>query len=84
MSDEGFVLFAQPSFFAGASRLVDFFGVLNTYNKSHTPEEADFRAILSDWEAVGLSLLLAERKFSKEYEAILNYEPSSKIEAPCP
>ena len=75
MSEGGFMLYANPSFFEGMSRLIDFSGVLNTYNTSLTPEEADFRAILSDWESVGFGLLLAENKFVKEYEPMINHEP---------
>jgi hypothetical protein len=74
MSEDSFVLYARPSFLEGMARLIDFSGVLNTYNVSLTPEEADFRAILSDWEAVGLELLLAEKNFIKENEPIIYHE----------
>jgi len=71
MSELGFVLYAKPSFFEGMSRLIDFSGALNTYNISRTPEEADFKAILSDWEAVGFDLLFAERKFNREFKPVI-------------
>ncbi len=74
MSEYGFVLYAQPSFLEGMSRLIDFTGSLNTYNISLSPEEADFRAILSDWEAVGSGILLAEKDFIKENEPVINHE----------
>ena len=71
MSEHGFVLYANPSFFEGMSRLIDFGGLLNSYNLSKTPEEADFKATLSDWEAVGFDLLLAERKFNREFKPVI-------------
>lgn len=74
MSEESFVLYARPSFLEGISRLIDFTGALNTYNSSQTPEEADYRAILSDWEAVGLGILLAEKETIKEVEPITDHE----------
>ena len=73
MSEYGFVLYAKPSFLEGVSRLVDFGGVLNRYNLSTTPEEADFRALLSDWEAVGMDVLLAEQKFKTENLPVNNH-----------
>ena len=75
MSECGFMLYARPSFFEGVSRLIDITGALNTYNISQTPEEADSRAILSDWEAVGFGLLLAEKDSIEEIEPIKNHEP---------
>ena len=72
MSEEdGFVLYARPSFLEGISRLIDFTGSLNTYNSSRTPEEADFRAILSDWEAVGFEILNAAKNFEHENELVI-------------
>ncbi len=46
-------LFAVPSFLSGVATLVDIFGTLRKYNTSRTPEEADARAIASDWGVVG-------------------------------
>lgn len=56
MTRRPFSLYARPSFLEGIARLFDVGGMLNTYNQSRTPEEADYRAILSDWEAVGRDL----------------------------
>ncbi len=42
-------LFASPSFLEGAARTIDIFGNFDTYNRSESPEEADFRAISNDW-----------------------------------
>ena len=74
MSEDAFVLYAHPSFLEGMSRLIDFTGSLNIYNTSTTPEEADYRAILSDWEAVGFGLILAENSFIKENEPVINHD----------
>ena len=46
-------LFAEPSFWTGVGRLVDFGQGLSRYNYSLTPDEADYYALLSDWLAVG-------------------------------
>ncbi|SLM31923.1 conserved hypothetical protein [Desulfamplus magnetovallimortis] len=61
-------LFARPGFLSGMSRVLDISGTLNQYNCSGTPEEADRKAIMSDWGAVGLDL----------QEIIDNYEKFSK------
>ena len=46
-------LFAQPSFASGAARILDLWGVLDDYNRSETPTEADAKAIAADWLVVG-------------------------------
>ncbi len=45
-------LFVRPSFVKGMGRAIDVFGCLDSYNISRTPEEADARAIYSDWVAL--------------------------------
>jgi hypothetical protein len=47
------LLFARPSFLEGAGRVIDLFGVLQVYNISETPREADQKAIKADWLAIG-------------------------------
>ncbi len=51
--DQTTVLFSTPSVLEGISRLIDFGSTLNVYNSSKTAEDADCKAIKSDWEAVG-------------------------------
>jgi hypothetical protein len=63
-----FSLFARPSFLEGVARLVDFTGLLNTYNTSDSPQEADYRAMLADWEAVGIDVRESLRQFEREYQ----------------
>lgn len=45
-------LYARPSALEGIGRNIDFFGVMNNYNSSQSGEEADKRALYSDWLAV--------------------------------
>jgi hypothetical protein len=52
-------LFAQPDFFSGMARLFDFGGRYDAYNISRSIQEADFKAILSDWSIIGQDLKLA-------------------------
>jgi hypothetical protein len=47
------LLFARPSWVSGIARLFDWSATLNEYNRSRTPEEADYLALASDWYAVG-------------------------------
>lgn len=61
-------LFSCPSFFSGLARTLDLFGCYDEYNVSETPQEADAKAIYSDWKAIGLDLkntISQEEKSSK-------------------
>ncbi|MXY23204.1 MAG: hypothetical protein F4Y45_01620 [Acidobacteria bacterium] len=49
-------LFATPSTWSGIARLVDLFGVFDSYNDSAADDLADARAIYSDWHIVGQDL----------------------------
>ena len=53
MSKYSSLLYAQPSFLEGIGRLVDFAGLLDAYNYSSSPYEADRAAIIADWRAIG-------------------------------
>lgn len=46
-------LFALPSFWGGIARTLDIGSTLNVYNESKSAEEADSRAIESDWHVTG-------------------------------
>jgi hypothetical protein len=52
-------LFANPSFFSGAARVLDLGGTFDEYNASPSQEEADIRALKSDWCAVGHDMEVA-------------------------
>jgi hypothetical protein len=46
-------LFAMPSFWSGAARVVDISGSLDMYNASRSGREADALAARLDWIVVG-------------------------------
>jgi len=50
------IFYTRPSFLEGIARIVDFFGVLQYYNTSTTPQATDERALRADWAAVGADL----------------------------
>jgi hypothetical protein len=49
-------LVARPSFWSGVGRLLDLWGKFDEYNTSRTTEEADMRALYSDWRITGQDL----------------------------
>lgn len=61
-------LYPQPSFWEGAGRIIDFGNFLEQYNMSSSPGEADRRAIVADWLAVGLDMTEAMKIISEELE----------------
>ena len=54
MTNKGLKL---SSFLDGLGRLFDFGGTLANYNHSKSNDEADYRALRSDWEAIGNDML---------------------------
>ena len=46
-------LVATPSFFSGAGRLLDWYGLYDLYNVSRNGQEADAKAMFADWRVVG-------------------------------
>lgn len=59
-------LYIQPTFWRGAARVGDLWGTLDQYNTSATAIEADYRAIYSDWMAVGRDMASAIRTCQRE------------------
>jgi hypothetical protein len=49
-------LFATPSFLSGIARVLDIFGIFDSYNESRDGKEADAKAMFSDWSMVGYDL----------------------------
>jgi hypothetical protein len=49
-------LFARPSFLSGVARVLDLGGTFDGYNHRESEEDADLRALLGDWAAVGADL----------------------------
>ena len=52
-------LFARPSFLSGVGRLFDLWGKYDGYNNSASTNEADMRALYSDWRITGQDLRAA-------------------------
>lgn len=63
-------LSATPSFLFGAARIGDVGGVFDVYNASSSPEEADSRAIHSDWSIVGEDIQRSMDEFEELHIAI--------------
>ena len=55
-------LFANPSFIEGMGRVFNILGNQDIYNKDQTGDEADSKAIFSDWAAVGDHIILAAKE----------------------
>ena len=53
------LLFTRPSFLEGVARILDFGNTLQEYNTSISPEMADYRALMADWQAVGEDMMRA-------------------------
>ncbi len=66
MSDSLF-LCARPSFIEGMARILDFGGTLDQYNQSITPAQADYLALRSDWQLIGMDLA---HVLDKEYKGL--------------
>lgn len=62
--DESTLLFSEPSFIRGLGRAIDLGATRNQYNDSETPEEADVRAMRSDWVSVGKDIMTSISSFS--------------------
>jgi len=62
-------LFARPNFIGGMASSVDLGCILvSEYNRSNTPQEADFRALLADWKVVGKDISSAMNQLDLAYE----------------
>jgi len=62
-------LFAQPSLASGIARTLDLWGQFDEYNRSETPDEADAKAIASDWIVTGQDLLDAIEQNESDLQA---------------
>jgi len=58
-------LVAAPSFASGVGRLMDWYGLYDLYNVSRNGNEADAKAMFSDWRIVGQDINDAMREFGK-------------------
>ena len=59
-------LFAQPSIVGGVACIVDLGATLQEYNYSKNVNEADAKAILNDWLAVGDDIRSSIKEYGKE------------------
>ena len=59
------VLYARPSFLTGFISIFDWTGILNIYNESPTPEQADINAARNDWNSVGKDIRSAMKKLQE-------------------
>ena len=75
MSGQSDFLFAQPSFWEGAGRILDFGDFLTEYNRSLTPEMADRIATNMDWQAVYGDLWTAFEDYRRTIATELEQEP---------
>jgi hypothetical protein len=66
--DTGF-LFADPGWVQGFASALDLGGTLVEYNVSSTPQEADIRAIASDWAITGKDIQTAIKSLVEEKKA---------------
>jgi len=60
-------LFAMPSTLSGVARSLDLGGTFDSYNSSHTEEDADRKALTADWRCVGKDLHDAMQQFEAEH-----------------
>jgi hypothetical protein len=57
-------LYARPSFIGGMAVAMDLYGVsVGEYNRSATPNAADYRALRSDWALTGIDISNAMEQF---------------------
>ena len=59
-------LFSKPKFVDGLASIIDLFGVYTIYNDSHTPQEADRRAMVADIQAIQKDFMFAFEQLNKE------------------
>lgn len=56
----------NPSFISGYAMALDIRAVSLKFNESKTAEEADEKALKSDWEVVGLDIQQAMKQYEQE------------------
>ncbi|APA00939.1 hypothetical protein BIW12_09210 [Flavobacterium commune] len=60
-------LFDKTGFWKGVGSIFSLYGDYYEFNSSRTAEEADQKALQSDWENVGEDLRTAERQFKEKH-----------------
>ncbi len=64
------LLLGRPSLIEGVSRIFDFAGALNKYNTTAMDVDADRRAIMADWRAIGRDIESAMQASQAKFEAL--------------
>ncbi len=64
----------RSSFLTGMGTIFNIAGSSYSYNFSRTPQEADAKAIASDWKMVGQDLRSVIATFKKENEPQLRFD----------
>lgn len=60
-------LYARPSFSGGMAAVLDLSGILvSEYNRSISPNMADYRALKSDWAITGIDFSKAIEQFKTD------------------
>src|ERR1700722_5797775 len=77
-------LSARPSFWSGIGRVFDLWGKFDDYNVSPTTEEADMRALYSDWRIVGQTLRDSWYLVHRDKSGHTKIEKSGGRAAVCP
>jgi hypothetical protein len=60
-------LFAKSSFLTGAGTVLNLRGDYYLYNYSDSGEEADIKALASDWKAIGNDIKDSMKNFQEEF-----------------
>jgi hypothetical protein len=66
LNDDTCFLFADSNLITGMATALDLGGTLIIYNNSRTPEEADARALASDWKITGKDIARGIKQFEQE------------------
>ena len=79
-------LFVPPSFLSGMGSILDLFGNLDGYNFSQTGEEADWKAIYSDYRMIGQDIEDSMRAYERHHAELLVgqerlFDPDETFEA---
>jgi len=61
-------LLQKNNFWVGMGSILNLAGSYFDYNYSKTEKEADFRAIMSDWENVGDDIRKSKEKFENKHK----------------
>lgn len=56
-----------PDFFTGVATVLDMGNTASIYNTPNTPEEADYKALASDWEETGKDISKGLMEFKEKY-----------------